>query len=106
MAWKQASAFTFASELIKPDAVYCVGINPKELLACLARIAREPRPWTATSFGEVEWLPEASIDPMLNDLLPKGACEMSAKDLATVEKWFGARGKFPSMHIQTGEFGV
>ena len=73
MAYKQALAFTLASELIKPDAVYCVGISPKERFAYLARIVREPKPWTAKSFGEVEWLPKASIDPMLLDLLPGGA---------------------------------
>ena len=106
MAWKQALAFTFASELIQPDAVYCVGISPKERFACLARISREPRPWTSRSFGAVEWLPEASIDPALFELLPRGAREITAKDLAAIEKWFGAKGKFPAVHIPTGQIGV
>lgn len=106
MAWKQALAFTFASELIKPDAVYCVGISPKERLACLARINRQPKPWTLKNFGPVEWLPEASIDPAMIELLPSGAREMSAKDLASVEKWFGQRGKFPAVHIASGLLGV
>ncbi|MGA7329107.1 MAG: hypothetical protein WBX25_32620, partial [Rhodomicrobium sp.] len=105
MAWKQALAFTFASEIYQPDAVYCVGISPKERCACISRIKREPKPWTTKNFGEVEWLPESSIDPMMIDLLPSGAREMTAKDLATVDKWFGARGKFPAVHIPTGEIG-
>ena len=45
-------------------------------------------------------------DPLLSELLPQGVREMSAKDLATIEKWFGARGKFPAMKIATGELGV
>ncbi len=106
MAWKQTAAFTLASELYEPDSVYCVGIGYKERYACLARIRREPKPWTAKNFGEIEWLPEISIDPMLSDLLPRGGYEMTARDLATLEKWFGARGKFPAVKIETGEIGI
>jgi hypothetical protein len=106
MAWKQSLAFTLASELIEPDAVYCVGITQRERFACLARIRREPRPWTAANFGDVEWLPESSIDPMLIELLPKGAREITAKDMATLEKWFGRNGKFPAINMVTGELGV
>jgi hypothetical protein len=43
---------------------------------------------------------------MLADLLPRGARDMSARDLATIEKWFGARGKFPAVKIETGELGI
>ena len=50
-------------------------------------------------FGVVECLPEASIDPALLELLAR----MTTKDLASVDKWFGARGKFPAVHISTGE---
>ena len=106
MAWKQALGFTLASELYEPDSVYCVGFMGKERYACLARIARTPKPWTAKNFGPVEWLPDSSIDPMLSGLLPQGAREMSAKDLATLEKWFGSRGKFPAVKIETGEMGL
>ena len=38
MAWKQATAFTLACELIEPDCVYCVGIAAHERHACLALI--------------------------------------------------------------------
>lgn len=79
---------------------------PKERHACLARIRREPKPWTAKSFGAVEWLAESSIDPMLADLLPRGAREMTSRDLATLTKWFGAKGKFPAVKIETGEIGI
>ncbi len=106
MAWKQALGFTLASELYEPDSVYCVGLFPKERFACLARIRREPKPWTAKNFGSVEWLPEASIDPTLLDLLPGGAREITSRDLATLEKWFGAKGEFPAVKIETGELGI
>jgi len=106
MAWKQALGFTLASELYEPDSVYCAGVFPKERFACLARIRREPKPWTAKNFGAVEFLPETSIDPMLLDLLPRGAREMSSRDLVTLEKWFGAKGKFPAVKIETGELGI
>ncbi|MGA7327569.1 MAG: hypothetical protein WBX25_24525 [Rhodomicrobium sp.] len=106
MAWKQALAFTFASELYEPDCVFCAGLTPKDRFACVARIRREPRPWTAANFGEVEWLPQSSIDPALVELLPTSVREMSRTDLTTLEKWFGARGKFPAVHIPTGKIGV
>ncbi|MGA7324647.1 MAG: hypothetical protein WBX25_09245 [Rhodomicrobium sp.] len=51
----------------------------------------------------MECLPEASIDPALPELL---ACGMATKDLASVDNWFGARGEFPAVHIQTGQIGV
>jgi hypothetical protein len=106
LAWKQALAFTFASEIYTPDAVYCVGISPKERHACIARIECEPKPWTAKNFSSVEWLPQASIDPAMIELLPKGAREMTAKDLAALAKWFGAKGKFPAVKIASGELGL
>ena len=70
------------------------------------RASRMPKPWTAKNFEPVEWLPDSSIDPMLSGLLPQGAREMSATDLVTLEKWFGARGKFTAVKIETGEMGL
>lgn len=106
MTWKQALGFTLASELYQPDSVYCVGFMGRERHACLARITRTPKPWTVKNFGPVEWLPDSSIDPMLSGMLPQGVREMNAKDLSTLEKWFGARGKFPAIKIATGELGL
>jgi len=31
---------------------------------------------------------------------------MTSRDLATLEKWFGSRGKFPPVKINTGELGI
>jgi hypothetical protein len=84
-AWKQTFGYTLASELHWPDSVLCVGFMGKERYACLARITRHPKPWTATNFGPVEWLPNHHLDD---------------------DKWFGAYGKFPAMKIATGELGI
>ena len=86
-AWKQAVGYTLASELHRPDSVLCVGFMGKERYACLSRITRRPKPWTAKNFGPVEWLPDHHLDddPLLPELLPHGAREMSARDLATIE---------------------
>jgi hypothetical protein len=105
MAYKQVLGFTLASELIEPDSVYCVGIAPRQSFACLARIRREPRPWSADNFGPVEWMPESSIDPLLIEMLPDGARSISAKELVSLEKWFGRHGKFPVVHMPSGMIG-
>ena len=103
MAWKQARAFSMACETYEPDAVYCVGIGLNERHHCIARIRREPRPWTAANFGPVEWLPASSIDPVIVDLLPRAPRSMTPKEISALQVWFGADGKFPAVHIPTGE---
>lgn len=103
MVWKQATAFTFAAELQEPDCVYCAGISGGERIACLARLRRHPRPWTAASFDAVEWLPEASIDPVIAALLPDGPKPLTPKEVAACNTWFGREGKFPAVHIASGE---
>lgn len=85
MAWKQSLAFTLATELIQPDAIYCLGVGVKERYGCISRIKREPRPWTSANFGEVEWLSESSIEPVFVELLPKGVREITANDMMTLE---------------------
>lgn len=103
MAWKQASAFTLASELIETDCVYCAGISAGERYACLSRIRRAPKPWTAANFGAVEWLPASSIDPAIAELLPKGPRPLTPKEVAAANTWFGKDGRFPAVHIASGE---
>jgi hypothetical protein len=103
MAWKQAASFVLASELTTPDSVYALGVSHREVHACLAPIRREPRPWTKASFGPIEWLPRASIGEEMIGLLPKGSRAIDATELAMLDKWFGARGRFPAVHLPTGE---
>ena len=103
MVWKQALTFTLACELASPDCVWCCGISRNERHACIARIARSPRPWSSKTFAAVEWLPVASINPMIAGLLPVGPRAMTPKDISGLQRWFGADGKFPVVHIGTGE---
>lgn len=103
MVWKRATAFTLASELVEPDCVYGAGMALGERHACLSQIRRQPRPWTAASFGAVEWLAEGSIDPVIVGLLPEGPRPLTPKDVAACNGWFGRDGRFPAVHIATGE---
>jgi hypothetical protein len=101
MQWKRASAFCLAVETYEPDALYAVGISKHERANCLARIRREPKPWTSANFGAIEWLPESSIDPSLTALLPIPARPLTPKEVSALEKWFGVSGKFPAVHVPT-----
>ena len=103
MAWKQALGFTLASELIEPDCVYCLGVTPKEVCACLSRIRRRPKPWTKESFAPIEWIDRAQIGQEMIDLLPRGPRAMTPKETAMLEKWFGPKGRYPAVHLPTGE---
>ena len=103
MAWKQALAFTIACELLSPDCVWCCGIARTERHACISPIVHRSRPWTARNFGPVEWLPVAAIDPIIAGLLPLRSRAMSPKEIAGLQEWFGAAGKFPAVHIESGE---
>ena len=103
MIWKQVTAFTLAVETYEPEAVYCAGISASERISCMARINREPRPWTAANFAALEWLPEDSIDPMIIALLPQGSRPLTPKEVAGCNKWFGDGGRFPAVHILSGE---
>src|SRR5262245_28844341 len=51
MRWKLSPAFTLASEIISPDAVYCLGVSHRECHGALSRLAYKP-----LRFGEIEWL--------------------------------------------------
>ena len=106
MAWKQAMAFTLASELLEPDCVYCCGVSGSERWAALAPITRHPRPWTNANFGPVEWLPESSIDPAVAALLPTAPRPLTPKEVSAMVKWFGKDGKFPAINMATGEVGA
>ena len=54
MVWKRAQAFTLACELFSPDCVWCCGIADNERHACMAPVARSPRPWSSKNFAAVE----------------------------------------------------
>jgi uncharacterized cysteine cluster protein YcgN (CxxCxxCC family) len=57
MAWKQATAVTLACELIEPESGYCVGVAAHE------RTPAPPAAVDQVELRQVEWLPDASVDP-------------------------------------------
>jgi hypothetical protein len=103
MAWKQALGFTLASELIEPDCVYCLGVTAKQVCACFSRIRREPRPWTKENFGRVEWMDRAQIGQEMVDIFPRHPRAMTPKETAMLHRWFGPKGRYPAVHLPTGE---
>jgi hypothetical protein len=103
MAWKQARGFTLASELVQPDAVYCLGVTAGEALACYSPIRRTPRPWTKESFGPIAWMGRAQIGDEMIGLLPVGPRPMTPKETAMLQTWFGPDGRFPAVHLPTGQ---
>ena len=94
MQWKLSPAFTLASEIITPDAVYCIGVSHRECHAALSRIKRNP-----IAFGEIEWLPRSQIGDEYLSLLPRGMTTLDARAIVELEEWFGTDGKFPAMRI-------
>ena len=103
MAWKQAPCFILASELSAPDCVYALGVSHKEVHACYSLIRREPLPWSAQNFSPVAWDDRKRIGQEMIDLLPRGGRSIDRQELTMLEQWFGADGKFPAVHIPTGE---
>ena len=103
MAWKRATSFILASELSEPDCVYALGVSRHEAHGCLARIKRRPKPWTKANFGPVEWLDRRQIGDEMIDLLPPAARPMTPKEISALGTWFGPTGKFPAIHLPTGE---
>jgi hypothetical protein len=95
MRWKLSPAFTLASEIISPDAVYCIGVSHRECHAALSCILRDP-----LRFREVEWLTRAQVGDEYVGLLPRGHATLDAKAIAELEEWFGADGRFPAVKIR------
>lgn len=103
IAWRGAIAFTFAAEIVEPDALYCAGVSRNNRCCCMTYIQRQPRPWTASNFGPVVWPPPTSIDPELVALLPPvGPRAFTPKDAAACNAWFGPDGRFPAVHLPSG----
>ena len=72
----------------------------------MAPITRRPRPWTNDNFGDVEWLPSGSIDPVIAELLPTAPRPVTPKEVSAMIKWLGKDGKFPAVNMATGETGA
>ena len=96
MRWKMSSAFTMASELAMPDAVYCVGISHHECHGVLSMISRDP-----IHFGPEQWLTRADIGEEIPALLPRGPASLDTAALRELDEWFGTSGRFPAVLIES-----
>jgi hypothetical protein len=106
IAWKKAMGFILASELLIPDCVYALGVMPQEVHACLARISRRPKPWTAENFGKVEWIERSLIGQEMIDLLPRSALGDAGRDVEERDRDAGKvvreRGDLPGRAYRDG----
>jgi len=105
MVWKAALAYTLAVEVENPAAVYAIGISRAERVNCIAQFRQQPKPWTSANFGAIRWLPESAIDSALVALFPARPRALTPKKVSALEKWFGRTGKFPAVHLPSGEVG-
>ena len=92
MQWKLSPAFTIASELVQPDAVYCIGISHRESYGVMSLINRNP-----ISFG-----PDVAREELgdeIPSMLPKGTGSLDESAIAELDAWFGPEGKFRAIKI-------
>ena len=94
MECKLSPAFTIASELKEPDAVYCVGVSHHECYGVLSLITRKP-----IRFSSEQWLTRAQIGDEVPAMLPKGQTSLDARAIAELHEWFGPSGKFRAVKI-------
>ena len=87
----QTEAFLAAADEALSDGNTILKVNVPRQAARLA------------NFGEVEWLPDASIDPVVKALLPTAPRPLTPKDVSAAEKWFGRNGIHPAVHLASGE---
>ena len=96
MRWKLSPSFTIASELMEPDAVYCIGVSHRECHGVMSLITRNP-----IDFAPEQWLTREQIGDAIPSMLPAGATVLDTRAIAELEEWFGPSGKFPAVKIGT-----
>jgi hypothetical protein len=97
MMWKTAVVFTLAVEPTNPNAIYCFGTTHTDQIAAISAIERNP-----TRFGSPEWLAQDDITDEIASLFPRGEAMLDAADIAALDGYFGARGKFPAVRLGDG----
>jgi hypothetical protein len=97
MALKMAVVFTVAGELIDPDAVYCCGASHNEQIAVISTIERDP-----IRFSGPEWLAPDHVTDEIAALLQEGEVTLDGADIAELDAFFGAHGKFPAVRLGDG----
>ena len=94
-----ATSFVFTAETWVgadgEDALLIVGVSRHERLAVLQRIKRDEK----VSFSEPMWLPRHHVDDRYVAMLPRGHAEISAEEVATLEKVFGKNGELPAERL-------
>lgn len=103
MQWKQAQAFILAVESGMPNGVYAAGVSRHERVNCFVHFNHHPKPWTARNFDRVKWLPEKRIEQIFLDLLPASPQPMTPAEISGLQEWFGNEGRFPAVHVASGE---
>lgn len=111
MAWKQATAFVFAAEGsgrdeqgAEHDYLTAAGISRGEVLVMRQRIHR-----TAPTAGPVRisvdfdpveaFAGRETVDPLLIELLPAGAVEVSDTEARLLASLFGEDGELPAHRV-------
>lgn len=105
-AWKQVLAYTMTFNIAEPNALLTVGVSKAGAIGCMLRVGGSAGKLSEASFGEPGWVMREDIDDEFLSLLPKGKTELSTNDVAELEAWFGAGGRFPAVHLQTGKIGL
>ena len=98
LAYKQAVAFTLATEIVEPDGIICVGVERNNSVGLFCSISREP-----LNFAAPVELSRASIDKEIIDLLPVGSRSFDKIEIQELQKWFGKHGRYPLVDITTLE---
>ena len=96
MAWKMATSFVLTAETwlgaeatrSGDEALLSIGVSRLERLAVLQRIQRGD----ALGFSDPMWLAPHHVDEEYFAMLPKGAIEISAEEVATLLRVFGKNG--------------
>ena len=105
-AFKQVIAFTMTANIEEPEALVTLGVGMDGVLCCMSVIEGEKGYYDENSFGRAMWLPREAVGEDIMAVLPRGAMALSENDLVELEEWFGKDGKFPAVHLPSGEIGL
>lgn len=99
MAWKMATSFVLTAETWLgadgEDTLLIIGVSRHERLAIMQRIKRGDD----VSFSEPAWLPRHHVDDRYFAMLPRGHTEVTAQEVAALERVFGKNGDLPAERL-------
>lgn len=88
MAWKGATGFIMASELMEPDCVVVGGVTREEVLMVSRPILRKP-----LTVGPIEWVGPEMMGDEVVALLPRGKVLLDPETQAALARSFGPGGE-------------